>query len=114
MSVTPATPGLERSDPVPVSDVPGGSAHPDATKGSNQEQKVDPWDVKGAIVDGVQLSIDYSKLIQQFGTRPIDKPLLERFEKLTNRKPHIFLRRGMFFSHRCAALRFCSQLTRPS
>lgn len=101
VGVTPATPGLEqRADLVPVASAPEGSAHPDAAASANQEQKVDPWDVKGAVVDGVQMSIDYAKLIEQFGTRPIGKELLDRFEKLTNRKPHIFLRRGMFFSHR--------------
>lgn len=63
-------------------------------------QNVTPWEVEGAVVDGVQQAIDYNKLIEQFGTRPIDETLLERFEKLTGRKPHIFLRRGTFFSHR--------------
>ncbi|CEP11560.1 hypothetical protein [Parasitella parasitica] len=67
---------------------------------SNASQNVTPWDVEGAIVDGVQQAIDYNKLIEQFGTRHIDNELLERFEKLTGRKPHIFLRRGTFFSHR--------------
>ncbi|KAJ3021807.1 tryptophan--tRNA ligase [Thoreauomyces humboldtii] len=67
---------------------------------ANQEQLVDPWDVKGAVVDGVAVAIDYTKLIQQFGTRPIDQPLLDRMERLTGRKPHPFLRRGLFFSHR--------------
>ncbi|KAI8977081.1 hypothetical protein BDF20DRAFT_543377 [Mycotypha africana] len=63
-------------------------------------QNVTPWEVEGAVVDGVQQAIDYNKLIEQFGTRPIDDALLERFEKLTGRKPHIFLKRGVFFSHR--------------
>ncbi|KAI7901097.1 uncharacterized protein BX663DRAFT_514900 [Cokeromyces recurvatus] len=63
-------------------------------------QNVTPWEVEGAIVDGVQQAIDYNKLIEQFGTRHIDDALLERFEKLTGRRPHIFLRRGTFFSHR--------------
>ncbi|KAI5846361.1 hypothetical protein DFP73DRAFT_494365 [Morchella snyderi] len=65
-----------------------------------QEQKIDPFDVKGAVVDGKVLAIDYEKLIKDFGTRRISPELLERFEKLTGHKPHIFLRRGMFFSHR--------------
>ncbi|EIE92453.1 hypothetical protein G6F46_010448 [Rhizopus delemar] len=63
-------------------------------------QNVTPWEVEGAVVDGVQQAIDYNKLLEQFGTRAIDDALLERFEKLTGRKPHIFLRRGTFFSHR--------------
>ncbi|KAJ3222692.1 hypothetical protein HK099_002002 [Clydaea vesicula] len=64
------------------------------------DQVVDPWNVQGAIVDGKLQEIDYNKLIDQFGTRKIDKVLLERFETLTGRKPHRFLRRGVFFSHR--------------
>lgn len=53
--------------------------------------------------DGRQQAIDYDKLVDQFGTRRIDEKLLERFEKLTGRKPHVLLRRGMFFSHRFAS-----------
>jgi len=64
-------------------------------------QVVTPWDVEGAVsTDGKQLAIDYEKLIVQFGTRRIDDALLQRFERLTGQKPHVFLRRGMFFSHR--------------
>ncbi|ORX44078.1 tryptophanyl-tRNA synthetase [Hesseltinella vesiculosa] len=69
----------------------------DATAGA---QNVTPWEVEGAVVDGVQQAIDYNKLIQQFGTAPIDEALLQRFETLTGRKPHVLLRRGTFFSHR--------------
>ena len=74
------------------------AASTDAAAGVTQN--VTPWEVEGAVVDGVQQAIDYNKLIDQFGTTPIDAALLERFEKLTGRKPHILLRRGMFFSHR--------------
>ena len=64
-------------------------------------QIVTPWDVQGSVSeDGKQLAIDYDKLIDQFGTRRIDPALLERFERLTGHRPHVFLRRGMFFSHR--------------
>ena len=64
-------------------------------------QVVTPWDVHGSVTaDGKQMGIDYDKLIDQFGTRRVDQALLERFERLTGHKPHIFLRRGMFFSHR--------------
>lgn len=60
--------------------------------------------------DGQQQGIDYDKLIDQFGTRRIDAGLLRRFEALTGRKPHVLLRRGMFFSHRSALnfAGFCS------
>ena len=64
-----------------------------------------PWDVQGSVsTDGRQQAINYDKLIDQFGTRRIDDKVLERFEKLIGRRPHIFLRRGLFFSHRLA---FC-------
>jgi tryptophanyl-tRNA synthetase len=61
---------------------------------------VDPWNVQGAIVDGKQLGIDYDRLIESFGTRKIDEAVLTRLETLTGRKPHVLLRRGIFFSHR--------------
>lgn len=64
------------------------------------DQLVTPWDVEGAVVDGKQLGIDYDKLITSFGTKAIDAELLARFEKLTGHRPHLLLRRGMFFSHR--------------
>ncbi|EIW85464.1 tryptophanyl-tRNA synthetase [Coniophora puteana RWD-64-598 SS2] len=68
---------------------------------SAQAQVVTPWDVQGSVgADGQQAAIDYEKLLDQFGTRRIDAALLERFEKLTGHRPHPFLRRGMFFSHR--------------
>ena len=64
-------------------------------------QVVTPWDVQGGVSeDGKQQAIDYEKLIVQFGTRRIEPELLERFERVTGHKPHVFLRRGMFFSHR--------------
>ncbi|XP_065833309.1 tryptophan--tRNA ligase, cytoplasmic-like [Oscarella lobularis] len=59
------------------------------------EQTVTPWTVRGG-----EKGIDYSKLIETFGSQPIDAPLLERIEKATGQKPHRFLRRGIFFSHR--------------
>ncbi|KAL0947495.1 hypothetical protein HGRIS_013597 [Hohenbuehelia grisea] len=65
------------------------------------EQVVTPWDVQGSVsADGKQQAINYDKLVDQFGTKRIDKALLERFEKLTGKRPHVLLRRGMFFSHR--------------
>jgi len=77
------------------------TAQPLAQNISSHEQIVTPWDVQGSVdVDGKQQAIDYDKLIDQFGTRRIDDALLKRFETLTGRRPHIFLRRGMFFSHR--------------
>ncbi|KAF8889770.1 hypothetical protein CPB84DRAFT_1849301 [Gymnopilus junonius] len=67
----------------------------------HKEQVVTPWDVQGSVSnDGKQQAIDYDKLVDQFGTRRVDQKLLQRFEKLTGQRPHVFLRRGMFFSHR--------------
>ncbi|KAG8903352.1 tryptophan--tRNA ligase [Tulasnella sp. 403] len=65
------------------------------------EQLVTPWEVQGGMAeDGKQLGIDYDKLIVQFGTKPVTDELLQRFERLTGKKPHVLLRRKMFFSHR--------------
>ena len=63
-------------------------------------QKIDPWNVEGAVIDGKVQAIDYDKLIVEFGCKRIDPALLERFERLTGKRPHRFLRRGIFFSHR--------------
>lgn len=65
------------------------------------DQVVTPWDVEGAVDEnGVQQSIDYEKLIKQFGTKAIGEETLARFEAVTGRKPHHFLRKGVFFSER--------------
>ncbi|KNC82048.1 hypothetical protein SARC_05665 [Sphaeroforma arctica JP610] len=63
-------------------------------------QKITPWDVQGAVVDGVQQGVDYNKLIDTFGCSPLPQSLIERFEQLTGRKAHMMLRRGMFYAHR--------------
>ncbi|RIA99591.1 hypothetical protein C1645_684766 [Glomus cerebriforme] len=71
----------------PNSDTPNSDTH---------EQIVNPW-----VVDaGEGHTIDYDKLIKEFGTKSIDAELIKRFEMLTGKKCHIFLRRGVFFSHR--------------
>ncbi|KAK0652287.1 hypothetical protein B0T16DRAFT_454666 [Cercophora newfieldiana] len=65
------------------------------------KQTVDPYNVSGEVgEDGVVKAIDYSKLVEEFGTKKIDQALLERFECVTGKKPHRFLRRGIVFSHR--------------
>lgn len=65
------------------------------------KQDVNPWSVSGEIgEDGKVKAIDYRKLIEEFGTSLIDDALLERWEKVTGRKPHRFMRRGIVFSHR--------------
>lgn len=86
-----------------MTDAPEANTAPATSTG--HEQIVTPWDVKGAVSsDGKQNAIDYDKLIVQFGTRRLDPEILERFERLTGHRPHIFLRRGMFFCHRSVPL----------
>ena len=99
---TPAPEGTTPAQTAPSQSTDGAQAiKPAQGDAKPHEQVVTPWDVQGAVSsDGKQLAIDYDKLIDQFGTRRIDAALLERFEKLTGHRPHIFLRRGMFFSHR--------------
>jgi len=53
--------------------------------------KVTPWEVTG--------KIDYSKLIKEFGTEPLDDKTLARIKKHT-KDLHFMLRRKIFFSHR--------------
>jgi hypothetical protein len=82
------------------------------------EQVIDPWSVKAATdAEGNDLAFDYeaiSKLLpleprscrrtdisyRKWATKLIDQATLERFEKLTGHKPHRWMRRGLFFSHR--------------
>ena len=49
--------------------------------------KVTPYEVSG--------EVDYNRLIKQFGTQKINPTLIKKI-----RKPHYFLTRGIFFSHR--------------
>ncbi|KAJ1648316.1 tryptophan--tRNA ligase [Coemansia asiatica] len=67
---------------------------------SEVEQNITPWTVEGAVVNGEQQAVNYDKLIAQFGTRKITSELLERFTAVTGHQPHLYLRRGIFFSHR--------------
>lgn len=75
-----------------------GQAPPSTERATAQD--VNPWSVSGEIVNGVAIAIDYDKLLNQFGTKRIDSAMLERFERVTGKKPHRFLRRGIVFSHR--------------
>ncbi len=75
---------------------------PDTKIQANQERNSDEEDQKITPWEAVTKSgkFDYQKLIVQFGVDEITPVLLERFEKVTGVKPHIWLRRGMFFAHR--------------
>src|SRR5439155_581023 len=52
---------------------------------------VTPWEVKG--------SVDYDRLVTQFGTERITSEIQERIRKITG-ELHPLLRRGVFYSHR--------------
>ncbi|KAE8378463.1 hypothetical protein BDV26DRAFT_261742 [Aspergillus bertholletiae] len=68
---------------------------------SHHEQDINPWSVEGARDEnGDVSSIDYEAIAQKWSTSIIDQKLLERFEQVTGHKPHRWLRRGLFFSHR--------------
>ncbi|XP_015279927.1 PREDICTED: tryptophan--tRNA ligase, cytoplasmic [Gekko japonicus] len=79
--------GSPPTDFTPVSNGPGDA---------QDEDFVDPWTVQTSNAKGV----DYDKLIVRFGSSKIDKDLINRIERVTGQKPHHFLRRGIFFSHR--------------
>ncbi|CAN0112205.1 unnamed protein product [Bubo scandiacus] len=66
------------------------------TSKEEDEDFVDPWTVQTSNAKGV----DYDKLIVRFGSSKIDTDLINRIERATGQKPHRFLRRGIFFSHR--------------
>lgn len=44
--------------------------------------------------------MDYEKLVRSFGSSLITEDIIARVERVTGRKAHRFLRRGLFFSHR--------------
>lgn len=73
----------------------------DQADAADNEQKVTPWEVEGAVDEnGVAQGIDYTKLIEKFGTRKITDELLTRFKEVTGAELHPFLKRGVFFSER--------------
>nr|XP_027123301.1 tryptophan--tRNA ligase, cytoplasmic-like isoform X2 [Coffea arabica] len=82
-----------RHFPPPMSST---SLSPEGEEVAEEEQVVTPWEVS-AKQGG---KIDYGKLIDQFGCQRLDQSLIDRVQRLTNRPPHVFLRRGVFFAHR--------------
>ena len=76
------------------------TSSPDATPAGpvvaddDDDTIVNPWSVES------EGAINYDRLIVKFGSQAIDSSLLERIERVIGRKPHRFLRRGLFFSHR--------------
>jgi hypothetical protein len=67
---------------------PEGAAAPAPAEGP----KVTPANVEGVV--------DYDRLIEEFGVERIDAKLMERFERVTGKPLHPWIRRGIFFSHR--------------
>ena len=61
-------------------------------KGNNKKDIVNPWVVEG--------NIKYDKLVEEFGTELITEELIKRFEKVTKKPMHPWLKRGLFFCHR--------------
>lgn len=53
---------------------------------------VDPFKVEG--------KVDYDKLVEKFGVSRLTSELVERFERVTGRSIHPWIRRGHFFAHR--------------
>jgi len=79
---------------VAASSSEGGENGGGAEGGGEGGQVVTPWEVEG------DQEIDYDKLIKSFGSMRITEDVVSRIERLTGRKCHRFLRRGLFFSHR--------------
>jgi tryptophanyl-tRNA synthetase len=81
------------------------------TATADDEMVVNAFEVSG--------KIDYTKLVDKFGSKIIDEALMKRLEAQTvgkGRVPflHRFLRRGIFFSHRdLSALLDCIENKRP-
>ena len=57
-----------------------------------KENIVNPWVVQG--------QVKYDKLVEEFGTQLITEDLMERFEKVTKKSIHPWIKRGLFFCHR--------------
>lgn len=88
------TPNTEKLDIEPIVMQSLGTGKDSPVVEAPKEQVVDPWTVES------EGAIDYDKLVEQFGSQRIDPELLERMERVTGKKLHRFLRRGIFFSHR--------------
>lgn len=69
-----------------------GAGPPPSAAPADPSVVVTPWEVSGIV--------DYSKLIQQFGSAELTPALVARLERVTGRPAHHFLRRGIYFSHR--------------
>lgn len=61
-----------------------------------EEQVVTPWVIHGEKKDGEVTSVNYSKIVEQFGCTPVTQEVLD----LLGGKAHRFFRRGIVFAHR--------------
>lgn len=61
-----------------------------------EKQVVTPWNVEAE----KGKSIDYKKIIEQFGCQEVSDDLIAKIEKITNAKAHFLLRRRIVFAHR--------------
>jgi len=61
------------------------------TEEESEEMVVTPWRVSG--------EVDYDRLVEQFGTKPLTGSLIDRLGRHAG-FVHLQLRRGIFFSHR--------------
>ena len=57
------------------------------------DQVVTPWTVNS------KNGIDYLRLVNDFGVKLITHDLLKRWERVTGTEVHLWLKRGIFFSH---------------
>lgn len=69
--------------------------HEDNHEDNQDDQLVTPWDTRCG-----ERGFQYDRLIQKFGVQPIDQDLINRFEKVTGKKVHPWIKRGIFFAHR--------------
>lgn len=88
----PSSEASHHIKPIPMQSLEDDDAEEKAVAPTTQV--VDPWTVES------EGAIDYDYLVSQFGCHKIDQALLDRMERLTGKKVHRFLRRGIFFSHR--------------
>jgi len=60
-----------------------------------EDQNVTPW----AATCGAN-GFQYDRLIEKFGVDKIDQTLIDRFEAVTGKPVHPWIKRGIFFAHR--------------
>ena len=53
---------------------------------------VDPWSVSG--------KVNYTKLCDEFGCDLVTPAMLEKLEKITGKRAHPMIRRGLYYAHR--------------